>query len=178
MRLLRKIKNRYYKVKRFIINIFKYRKELSRVYPWDYSGTLILIKRSLEISYEAIKENSFEINDSKLKKLSKMNRAIQILDNILGDNYFYLAEKSLNIKLIHKKFNFIPINESNEYFTLQDNLSEEERNHNRKIYNESDKIQEREWRELFEILKGQDSNILKRNYDKLYNGSGLRGWWY
>ena len=47
-----------------------------------------------------------------------------------------------------------------------DDLSEEESKHNRKVYNRATEIEDKEWREFFEILKGQNYSYYQMFHDK------------
>jgi hypothetical protein len=137
-----------------------------------------------------VKINDHEIEDTKNKKILQMNRVIQILDNIIDDNYIEMAEKESNKEIVYRGFEFIPI-ENSEYFEMKDDLTESESESNRTIYTLSNTIGENEWNELWDILKGKDyeSFIRTKEYDELsdedkektfndiYDGSDLRGWW-
>ena len=82
-----------------------------------------------------------------------------------------------------------PLGEKNEkLYKLVDYDTDEEREHNRKVYDRTHELEEQEWNELFEILKGQnykeyyetlseEEKKNQNNYDNWFDGSGLRGWW-
>jgi hypothetical protein len=40
-------------------------------------------------------------------------------------------------------------------------------------------IEEEEWIELWDIMKGQDSSVYFKGgkWDDIFDGSGMRGWW-
>ena len=81
------------------------------------------------------------------------------------------------------------LGEKNEkLYKLVDYDTDEEREHNRKVYDRTHELEEQEWNELFEILKGQNykeyydtlSEEEKKNpnnHSEWFDGSGLRGWW-
>jgi hypothetical protein len=62
---------------------------------------------------------------------------------------------------------------------LVDNETEEEKAHNKKVYERASEIEEQEWNELFELLKGQDYKNFNKEIDwyKQFNGSGIKNWW-
>ena len=173
----------------FFKNICYFRKEMWKHRKWDYHYSLILFRKSLTMLRD-VKINDHEIEDTKNKKILQMNRVIQILDNIIDDNYIEMAEKESNKEIVYRGFEFIPI-ENSEYFEMKDDLTESESESNRTIYTLSNTIGENEWNELWDILKGKDyeSFIRTKEYDELsdedkektfndiYDGSDLRGWW-
>jgi hypothetical protein len=140
--------------------------------------------------------DGMEVWESRGKKVAKMQRAIQILKNINDDNYIEMAEAELG-EIIHHPWEFEeaedtidnPISGKNEkFYKLVDKDTDEEREHNRKVYDRTHELEEQEWNELFEILKGQNykeyhdtlSEEEKKNpnnYNEWFDGSGLRGWW-
>jgi hypothetical protein len=140
--------------------------------------------------------DGLEVFESRGKKIAKMQRAIQILKNINEDNYIQMAEAELG-EIIHHPWEFEetediidnPLGEKNEkLYKLVDYDTDEEREHNRKVYDRTHELEEQEWNELFEILKGQnykeyyetlseEEKKNQNNYDNWFDGSGLRGWW-
>jgi hypothetical protein len=74
---------------------------------------------------------------------------------------------------------------------MVDKDTPDEKKHRTKIYAYANKIEEQEWKELWQIFEGQDikqySQLLKsktkeeqRNNDvwnEGFDGSGMRGWW-
>jgi hypothetical protein len=81
--------------------------------------------------------------------------------------------------LIFNDWEFEDIPDKPGFSKLVDNLTLEEETHNRKVFDRSKEIQEKEWSELFVILKGQDYTKFDKNIDwnEQFDGSGLRGWW-
>ena len=66
-----------------------------------------------------------------------------------------------------------------------DNLSEEERSNNMKIYLEESKIEMERANELFDILKGNyskyahmsDPQLKGKAHEDIYDGTGILNWW-
>jgi hypothetical protein len=101
-----------------------------------------------------------------------------------------MAESELGPLVLHD-WEFEPVPDKPEYSRIIDRDTEEEKVHNRKVFDRAHEIEEQEWDELFEILKGQDH----KEYCKLsetqteeeqrkqdlwnewFDGSGIRGWW-
>jgi len=134
-----------------------------------------------------VDEKGNEVRESSEKKIRKMRRVVEILEHFRKEDFIDLAEQDLGINLISRDLEF----ESNDddTFSLVDNESEEEKEHNRKIYNKSTEIEESMYNELWEILKGQDYSKFEKEpegtpQDKLhdhwqnqFDGTGIRGWW-
>ena len=70
-----------------------------------------------------------------------------------------------------------------------DNETQEQTIHNRKVFKLASTIDDREWRELWNIFKGQSILDFKKYmktlpkeeqataWDNWFNGSDMRGWW-
>lgn len=170
----------------FFGNIWKFRKELYNHQWWDYRYTLEMLHRSLVIMEKNLTTKGIEEESSRGRKLNKIRRAIQLIENRLNDNYVEQAEKELG-EIIHRDWEFEP-NENGTY-TLKDNESKEEKEHNGKVFRLAQTIDDREWRELWNIFKGQSTIDFKKYkktlpkeeqataWDTWFNGSDMRGWW-
>lgn len=146
----------------FFKNIWMFRKPLCEFKWWDNYTLLHFMKIGISDMANGIETKGSEVNETRMVKIAKMRRAIQILSNELDDSYIELAQKDCG-ELVHSEFKFVPLPDNYELFTLEDNLSEEESKHNSKVFEYSHKLENDEWNELFEILK--DTN------------TGLKSWW-
>ena len=170
----------------FIGNIWKFRRELYSHQWWDYRYTLEMLRRSLIIMEKDLSVKGIEEPLNRAKKLNKIRRAIKLLTNRLDDNYIDQAEAQLG-KLFLKEPEFEPT--ENGLYRLIDNQTKEETTHNVKVFRLSSTIDDREWRELWNIFKGQSMIDFKKYMKELpkeeqtnawemwYNGSDMRGWW-
>jgi Rad3-related DNA helicase len=151
----------------FFKNIYLFRKELYKHRWWDYTFTLMVFKRSLEIQAKGMEERGWEVKESLDKKIVKMKRAIEILDNKIETNYLELAEQQLG-----------PLY---DWDFLEDIVKEEEKAHNKKVYALAQKIENKDWEELWKILEGQNHNSYNKekhgDFEKWYDGSGITAWW-
>jgi hypothetical protein len=173
-------------IPRFIANIWRFRKELYNHQWWDYHYTLQMIRRSLVIMEKNLHKNGMEEPLNRAKKLNKIRRAIKLIDNRLNDNYIDQAEAELG-KLCLREPEFEPT--ENGTYRLINDLTKEETAHNVKIFRLASTIDDREWRELWNIFKGQSTIDFKKYMKSLpkeeqpkawemwYNGSDMRGWW-
>ena len=144
---------------------------------YDYHFQLEMLKHSLVPLHKYIL-NGMEVDGPRLKKAAKILRAIEILDNITEDKYTDLAEEKLGYEI------------NLDYFLMDE--PEDVTLANRKIFNLSNDIQEKEWKELWKILKGQEHSHYVMRLDKAkaegkakgsnvwdtwFDGTGMRGWW-
>jgi len=162
----------------FLENIWFFKKELYQFRSWDYSYNLNLFRRSLEKTVNTIEFHGHEIDKSRMKKVEKMKRVIQLLNNIKSDEYIIHAENELG-----------KIKES-DFFDFNDD-TDEEKEHMRKVFKRAREIEESEWNELWTILKGQDYHEYRKICDSKsleemskndvwgdwFDGSGMNGWW-
>jgi hypothetical protein len=148
---------------RFIKNVWKFRKALKNHYSFDYHGILLFLQIGLNDMADYVNKYGYEIEGSRNKKIEKMRRAVQILSNINNDTYLELAEKEIG-----EEFIWTPIVSSPQDDQIQS-----------AIIQKSHEIEEKEWVELMQIIKGQDYSKFDKSIDfeKQFDGSGLRGWW-
>jgi hypothetical protein len=179
-----------YDISRFIRNVWRFRKGLSRHYWWDHHGMLMFMEAALTDMSDRLEKDGSEIDISRLKKVEKMRRAIQLIKNYNQDLYIEMAEKELGkLNLYDWEFETVP--DSPDLKRLVDKDTEEEKEHNRKVFNRAREIGESEWNELWQIFKGQDNKEYQKlketlteeqkqeedQYYKWFDGSDLRGWW-
>jgi hypothetical protein len=178
-----------YDIPSFLKNIWRFRKELYSHRWYDYRYTLEMLHRSLVIM-ESKMHDGMEVAESRDKKIAKMQRAIQILKNIIDDNYIEMAEAELGELIMHDwQFEEVPDNPG--YSRLVDNETPAERKHNRKVYDKARRLGEAEWKELWRIFEGQNYNQYKKITKSLtpeqmrndnvwvdwFDGTDMRGWW-
>ena len=159
-----------YKIPKFFKNIWYFRKELSNFEHWDYRYNLELFNKSLKLLANYLEHHGIEIDETRLKKVQKIKRAITILDNICEDKYIDIAEESLGKMILHD-WEFEKLDNGN--FSLIDKDTPEEKEHNKSVINLSRKLEKDEWNELFEILKGQGELVSHEDFD----GSNIKSWW-
>jgi hypothetical protein len=157
-------------IPRFFKNIWRFRKELAQHEWWDYRYTLEMLYRSLVIM-ESKMHDGMEIRETRDKKVEKMQRAIQLLKHKLDDDYTERIEAELG-KLILHDWEFEDL--GNGTSRLIDNDTPAERKHNRKIFKEAHKLEDKEWIELWNILKGTKYS---KTWGDTFDGTDMRGWW-
>lgn len=167
-----------YKLPMFFKNIWYFRKELWRFRGWDYTFNLEIFGRSLEKSVHTLEFYGHEIDLTRLKKVEKMKRVIQIIKNVNDSNYVSMAEAELG-----------ELKNTDFWFDKED--TPEEKEHNKKVFDRSTELEKQDFEELWKILKGQDPDEYKKIYDQLsdeekmnysnwenwFDGSGIKHWW-
>ena len=168
-----------YKIPYFLKNVWYFRKELWEFRGWDYTFNLRLLSRSLEKTAFVIEHYGHEVDISRMKKVKKIKRAIEIINSVNDNVYIDRAEKELGeLKNL-------------DGWRMERDDTVEEREHNRKIFTLARQFEESEWNELWDILRGQNHqeyvDLMKSLSDEekkksdiwydWYDGSGMKHWW-
>lgn len=168
-----------YKLPMFFKNIWYFRKELWRFRGWDYTFNLQMFARTLEKTVHTLEFYGNEIESTRNKKIQKIKRVIEIINNIDESRYINLAEKELGeLK-----------NRDGWFDDVED--TPEEKEHNKKVFDRSTELEKQDYEELWQILRGQDYEDFRKIYDQLpkeekwkydhwenwYDGSGIKNWW-
>ena len=167
------------KLVQFIKNIWVFRKSLWNFRWWDYHYTMDMMKTCLQVMSDNFETKGIEIDGPRMKKVVKMRRAIEIMNNRNGVYYIDMAEKELG-QLFEITVEFKDSETSPGSYELFDNLSSEEKKHNKKVYARAEELEEEEWEELWNIFEGQDVSKYKpkkQDWDDWFDGTGIRGWW-
>jgi hypothetical protein len=168
-----------YKIPMFIKNVWFFREQLWSFRGWDYSFNLRLLGRSLEKTAHTIEHHGYEVEKYRMKKVNKIKRAVEIINSFTESTYIERAEKELG-----------ELRNLDGWETDRDD-TQEEKEHNRKVFELARKIEDNEWNELWDILRGQNIQEYKDLFDSLSDeekknidlwnewndGSGMRGWW-
>jgi hypothetical protein len=158
-----------YDIPLFFKNVWRFRKELYNHQWWDYRFNLEMMYRSLSIMEKGMSEKGIEVAETRNVKLIKMRRALELLKHKLDDDYIERAELELGA-INHSEFEFEKTEEGN--YRLIDNDTPADKKHARKVYKRARVIEDKEWSELWDILKGKKFTTWEK-----YDGSDLRGWW-
>lgn len=168
-----------YKIPSFFRNLWYFRKELWEFRGWDYNFNLRLLSRSLQKTAHIMEYHGQEVEIYRMRKVNKIKRVVEILESIRESVYIDRAEKELGeIKNL-------------DGWRMDREDTQEERQHNRKVFELARKIEDDEWNELWDILKGQnhqeyvdltnslsDEEKEKRDvWNEWHDGSGMKGWW-
>jgi hypothetical protein len=120
---------------------------------------------------KGMSEKGIEVTETRDVKVQKMRRALELLKHKLDDDYIQRAEVELG-ELSHNPIDFEPIEGKEGLYRLVDNDTPSEKKHARNVYKRARVIEEKEWKELWDIYKGKKFTTWEK-----YDGSDLRGWW-
>jgi hypothetical protein len=160
-----------YDIPLFFKNIWRFRKELYNHQWWDYRFTLEMLYRSLSIMVVKLEKDGIEEDSSRGKKVAKIHRALELLKHKLDDDYVERAESELG-ELSRNPIDFEPIEGKEGLYRLIDNDTPADKKHASKVYKRARVIEDKEWKELWDIFKGRKFTTWEK-----YDGSDLRGWW-
>jgi len=145
----------FYGLPMFFVNVWRFRKELYSFRWWDYAHTFNMFRRCITEMRNGKENLSFEVSEKKLPKIKQMNRVIEIINNIEKDYYLTRAEEELG-EII---------------FTTLDDVDSDKVKHNSRVFERASEIEEIEYDEMWDILKGSKSPSNE------FDGKGIRTWW-
>jgi len=157
----------------FFKNIWKFRKELYSHDWWDYTFTLEMLYRSLVIMEEGMSKKGMEVAETRNVKVKQIRRAIELLKHKLDSDYIERVEAELgpvNYTNFLDEKNWKKLEGGN--YELIDNDTPEEKKHGRKVFKQAHKLEEKEWKELWTIIKGNKFTTWEK-----FDGTDLRNWW-
>jgi hypothetical protein len=160
-------------VPNFFKNIWKFRKELYSHDWWDYTFTLEMLYRSLVIMEDGMSKKGLEVTETRDIKVKQIRRAIELLKHKLDGDYIDRVEAELGPInytdfLDHKNWKKL----ENGNYELIDTDTPEEKKHGRKVFKQAHKLEEKEWKELWTIIKGTKFTSWEE-----FDGTDLRCWW-
>ena len=179
MKMFKKLKQTLFNdFPNFIRNIWKFRKALWNHHWWDYAGVLQFIETGVTDIAINIEKKGTEIPESRNKKVAKMQRVIEILKNIREDRYFDIVERELGRKYDFK-LDFLENKNDSTAYNITNEISDEQREFNNKFFDRVRKLEESEWHELWDILKGPKYGNYdpSKDWNEEYDGSGINSWW-
>ena len=168
--------HKWYDLKWSIKSLFHYFRIVTKMRPWDSIYILEMLKFQIELTKKCIENPStlMECDETRIPKVEKMNRVIELLNNIIEDNFAdrcgYDSEAT--------KFNWIKIKRNpeneDEDIILDENDNSDE-NHisykldievikegydQHKVFTDARELEKRENEELFALMQNE-----------------IRGWW-
>ena len=129
-----------YKIPMFLENIWFFRKQLWEFRSWDYGFNLRLFGRSLEKTAHTMEFYGSEVDISRMKKVAKIKRAIELINSVREGDYIEKAENVLG-----------ELKNLDGWRNDRDDTPEE-KEHNGKVFKLARKIEDDEWNELWDIL--------------------------
>jgi hypothetical protein len=175
-----------YDIPRFCSNLWAFKKDLWYNYDFDSTGSMRMLRTSLERNANAIEHYGNEVAESRLKKIAKIRRAVEILNHHIEDDFMELAEIQLGKKSVSTwDIEELEDGKGGKLIPLE---TEEQEAINMEIFKLSRELENSTWKELFSILQGQDYLEYAKNRpadekfteDQWYmwfDGSGMKCWW-
>ena len=162
----------------FFKNIWIFRKLLWKHRWWDYGFTLLALKTSLEVMEKGMHAGN-EVRESRDKKIVKIQRAIEILQHLENADYMEMAENRLGKRYFYADFDLIPHESGGKELLIGENLTKGQKKINSQLREIKHEIEEKEWNELWDILRGQDYSKFNKvqDWNEQFDGTGLRNWW-
>lgn len=172
-----------YDLIRGIKNIFFFWRVIWNFRSWDSNFQMKILARSLEPLAHTLEHYGNEVEVPRMKKVAKIKRAIEILNNHTEDNYIELAEKELGYE-IDMTYGFLGTKDGEEE-------PQEIQDANERIYSLADEKKDNEWDELWRIFRGQEYSAYQMLMDRMtkeerrkkdywslwFDGTDMRGWW-
>ena len=174
-----------YDLRLFFRNVWTFRKLLWGYRWWDYRFMLDGMKIMLDDMAPRFEMDGIEVDSSRMKKVAKMKRASELISNFVDDNFIEQAEDELG-ELPDYDFELEEVEDRPGSSRMVDNLTEEEKSHQKKVFDRAMELEKLQWIELFSILKGQDPEEYTEirnaagvviDWDDWFTGSGMQGWW-
>ena len=82
----------YYDAKWSIWALVKYFKITIKMRPWDYLYVLMMLEHQVNLLKKCI-ENGNEADESRIPKVVKINRFLELLNGVIKDDYYERGEK-------------------------------------------------------------------------------------
>jgi len=79
--------HKWYGLRNAVWALRKHFKVIKDFTPWDYRGMLETMKLQTELIRNQIETHGLEVEETRLPKIEKMNRFIELINNSLEDNY-------------------------------------------------------------------------------------------
>lgn len=164
-----------------IKNIFFFWKVIWQYRSWDSSYQMKILSRSLEPLANTLEYHGNEVDEPRLKKVAAIKRAIEILNRQSNEDYLELAERELGYKV------------NLNYGITGDGEPKKVTEKNRKLFDLSHELEDKEWKELWKIFEGQEhthyimlldkaksenpKTSTEEVWNKWFNGNGMKHWW-
>ena len=161
-----------YDLPNFLRNVWLFRRSLTQFHWYNLDSSMMFMEDALNHSIPMYETKGNEVIKSKNLKIEKMKRLQFLLNCYREHNYIELAEQELG-ELNPNPFRFEKKDDGSGNYILKSNLNEEQETHDKKVFDRSHEIEKEQWNELIEIIKGKE--II--DYDRDFDGTGIRNWW-
>lgn len=169
--------DKYWDIKWAVKNLFLYFKIVTKQRPWGYESILEMQVFQLKRLRKSI-ENGYTCDESRLPKLQKIDRFIELANHVIADDYTERCGYKHATKI-----KFVPTPETKDLpkkqrmYTME---SEREQTGEelKEIFKNANELANAEWTEMWTIIKGTGIENWNENHDYDYgDGSDARRWW-
>jgi hypothetical protein len=134
--------------KRAIWALRKYFKVTTKMVPWDSHSVLLMMKFQIEILSDYIEKKGIEIDEDRLPKVENMKRFIELANHKIEDDY------SDRCGYDHSYgYDLVPVEDNPTIARLVSSAPKEVEENNSRAMKEAHELEEKEWNEMFELLK-------------------------
>jgi len=149
--------DKYYDLKWILWAIKKYFKIVITMRPWDGGYILKMLRFQIDILREYLETKGIEVDESRLPKIERMKKFIELADDKIEDNY---AERC---GYVHFDITWEECKDDKPkgcYQMVVLDKDKEQDDKNTVALKKGHELEEKEYKEMFEIL-----------------GTDMRGWW-
>lgn len=134
----------YHNFRWAIKNLFKYFRIVTRMRPWDYRYNLEMLQFQTKVLCDNIEKYGNEVDETRLPKIEKMKRFIELAENCIEDNHAdRCGWEAGNLNFINTP----------EGMKIEFDENEKSKKRNSKVLQDSYELAESEWHEMIDILK-------------------------
>jgi hypothetical protein len=169
--------DKYYDVKWNVWALKKYFNIARKMRPWDHAYVIQMTAFQLELLKKSI-EIGNECSKGRILKVEKINRFLELAKHYEADDY---AERC---GYVYVGFDFVPTDETKDKpkkdrsYRMVSKCSDEIEENNRKAIIAAYELENAEWNEMWDIIKGIPAENWNEDHTYNYgNGTDARSWW-
>ena len=153
----------YHDIKSGLKSLFIYLPIIWKMRDWDYMFILQMQEFQIKRLHDYIKKHKIEVDENRIPKEKDMERCLELLNNIIEDNYI---DRLGGLHSFKYSFEFEKVKDKEDLYTIKESRTEEEIKEDSEKMIKSHEMEREEWDELWDIIKK----------GKNYNW-GLNSWW-
>lgn len=151
-----RIRSLFYDLKNSIRNLYKYFNVVVGIRTWDYNSILEIMKIQIGDLKKSIETKSLEVDETKQPKIDDMNRCLELIDNILNDEYYERCGWKPSEKSFDELFKKDEKTETYEYVG-------------------DDKYSDEEFKEISYNARKLENSEIEELFNKMKN---IKSWWW
>jgi hypothetical protein len=143
---------KYYDLKRALWALRRYFWIVTKMVPWDSGSVIQMMRFQIEILADYIEKAEREVSETRIPKIQKMRRFVELADHKLADDY---ADRC-GYNYEHG-FDFVPSENHPGSYEMVSTAPPEVEQSNTKAIIEARQLEEGEWNEMIECLRDMRS---------------------